>query len=164
MCPPKKTADSIRDAWHRTAKSRLRLELAGLAFARQHGFRPEDYARHLWGKGAKGWMGKARPSAEEYLLRETQAFRQFYPDISFEIAEAGDEKAELVFTDGCLGSGRADNWALAKSLGLTKQDICAYCRESFLIWAEQMGLATRIGPDKGGTCRLQVLRPRDQAI
>ena len=161
MYPTKKTVDSTSDAWRRTAQSRLRFELAGLAFALQHGSRPEDYARHLWSKGAKGWMGKTKPNAAEYLLRESQCFRQFYPEISFEIVAAGDEKAELVFSDGCLGSGGEDRWTLAKNLGLTKRDICAYCRESFLVWAKQLGLVTRIGPNEGGACRLQALIPGD---
>ena len=60
----------ISDSWRKTAKSRLRFELAGLAFACQRGSGPEDYARHLWNKSSVGWMGKAKPNATEYLLKE----------------------------------------------------------------------------------------------
>ncbi len=146
------------DVWRKTAKSRLRFELAGLSFARQRGFSSEDYARHLWGTGSVLWMGKARPGAAEYLLKEAQAFKQFYPDVSFTMVGAGDKRAELVFTEGCLGGWGPDSWALARSLGLSKKDICAYCQESFLVWAEQLGLFVRIGPEEDGSCRLNVVK------
>lgn len=158
MRPAKAALNSVTSAWHRTAKSRLRFELSGLAFACQSGFRPEDYARHLWGKGAIRWMGKAQPTAAEYLLKEVQAFKQFYPDVSFAIVEAMDERAELVFTKGCLGGWGTDSWALAKSLGLTKEDVCAYCQEAFLVWAGQLGLRACIGLEEDETCRLSVLK------
>ncbi len=154
MDSTKVTIDSAPDVWRRTAKSRLRFELAGLAFACQKSFRPEEYARHLWDKGAVHWMGKAKPAAAEYLLKEAQAFREFYPDVSFTIVAAGVERAELIFTGGCLGGWGEDRWALARSLGLTKKDVCAYCRESFLVWAEQLGLHACIGPEEDETCRL----------
>jgi len=154
MASTKVTIDSAPDVWRRIAKSRLRFELAGLAFACQKGSRPEEYARHLWGKGAVRWMGKAEPSAREYLLKETQAFKQFYPEVSFEMLEADDERAELVFTSGCLGGWGLDRWALARSLGLTKKDVCAYCRESFGVWTEQLSLRTYIGPEADESCRL----------
>ncbi|KKL47320.1 hypothetical protein LCGC14_2336740, partial [marine sediment metagenome] len=48
-----------------------------------------DYARHLWSTGSVHWMGKTKPNAMEYLLKETEAFREFYPDVSFKIIEAG---------------------------------------------------------------------------
>ena len=147
-------ADS--DAWRKTAKSRLRFELAGLAFARQRGFSSEDYARHLWSTGSVHWMGKTKPNAMEYLLKETEAFREFYPDVSFKIVEAGDERAELVFTKNCLGGWGTDRWALARHLSLARDDICAYCWESFLIWAEQLGLSAQIGPKNDTTCYLLV--------
>jgi hypothetical protein len=146
------------DVWRKTAKSRLRFELAGLAFTRQKGFSSEDYARHLWATGSVRWMGKAKPNAMEYLLKETEAFQQFYPDVSFKIVEAGDERAELVFTEGCLGGWGTDRWALARHLNLAKDDICAYCQEAFLIWAEQLGLSAQIGPKNDATCRLLVLK------
>ena len=146
------------DVWRKTAKSRLRFELAGLAFTRQKGFSSEDYARHLWATGSVRWMGKAKPNAMEYLLKEAEAFQQFYPDVSFKIVEAGDERAELVFTEGCLGGWGTDRWALARHLNLAKDDICAYCQEAFLIWAEQLGLSAQIGPKNDTTCRLMVLK------
>ncbi len=109
--------NSTSDAWRKTAKSRLRFELAGLAFACHRGSNPEDYARHLWSKGSVRWMGKDRPNAAEYLLKEAKAFREFYPEVSFEVVELGDASAELVFTDGCLGGSGRDPWAVAKNLG-----------------------------------------------
>ncbi len=150
--------DSTSDVWRKTAKSRLRFELAGLAFACHGGSDPEDYARHLWAKGSVRWMGKAQPNAVEYLLKEARAFREFYPEVSFEIVESGDARAELVFTEGCLGGWGRDPWAMARNLGLSKKDICAYCRESFRVWAGPLGLRTDIGPDKDENCRLLVLK------
>lgn len=150
--------NSTSDVWRKTAKSRLRFELAGLAFACHRGANSEDYARHLWAKGAVRWMGKAKPNATEYLLKETTAFREFYPEVSFEIVESGEARAELVFTEGCLGGWGRDPWAVARNLGLSKKDICAYCRESFSVWAEQVGLIARIGPEGNEPCRLLVLR------
>jgi hypothetical protein len=104
-------------------------------------------------------MGKAQPTAAEYLLKEAQAFRQFYPDVAFAIVEAREERAELVFIEGCLGGWGADHWALARSLGLTKERVCAYCQEAFLIWAGQLGIHVSIGSEEEGTCRLRVVRP-----
>jgi hypothetical protein len=103
-------------------------------------------------------MGKDRPNATEYLLKEAKAFREFYPEVSFEVVESGDARAELVFTDGCLGGWGRDPWAVARNLGLSNKDICAYCRESFLVWAEQLGLSAQIGPKNDTTCRLLVLK------
>ena len=151
--------NSTSDVWRKTAKSRLRFELAGLAFACHSGSNPKDYARHLWTKGAVRWMGKAEPSAAEYLLKEARAFGEFYPGVSFEVVESGDTKAKLVFTDGCLGGWGQDPWAVARNLGLSKNDICAYCRESFRIWARPLGLHTDIGPEEDGNCRLHVTKP-----
>ena len=150
--------DSTSDVWRKTAKSRLRFELAGLAFACHWGSNPEDYARHLWAKGSVRWMGKARPDAAEYLLKEAQAFREFYPEVSFKVVASGEARAELVFTDGCLGGWGRDPWVVARNLGLSLKDICAYCRESFRVWAEPLGLITRIGPEGEGDCRLLVRR------
>jgi len=151
--------NSTLAAWRKTAKSRLRFELAGLAFARQRGFSPEDYARHLWSTGSVRWMGKAKPNAIEYLLKEAEAFHQFYPDVSFKIIEVEDERAGLVFTEGCLGGWGTDRWAVARNLGLSKKDICAYCRESFRLWTQLLGLRADIVPKKDGNCRLQVTKP-----
>lgn len=102
-------------------------------------------------------MGKAAPTATEYLLKEAQAFRQFCPDVSFAIVEARDERAELVFTEGCLGGWGENRWALAGSLGLGKKDVCAYCQEAFLVWAGQLGLCACIGPEDE-ICRLLVAK------
>ncbi len=136
--------DSALGAWRRTAKSRLRFELSGLSFACQRGFVPQDYARHLWSQGAIRWMGKEEPAAGEYLLREAQAIREFYPRVSFTVIETGEEKAELVFTEGCLGGWGTDRWGLARSLGLTPEDVCAYCYEAFSVWAGQLGLHAHV--------------------
>ena len=151
--------NSTLDAWQKTAKSRLRFELAGLAFACHRGSNPEDYARHLWTKGSLRWMGKAKPNAIEYLLKEAEAFHQFYPGVSFEIIEAADERAGLVFTEGCLGGWGTDRWAVARNLGLSKKDICADCRESFRVWTQPLGLRADIAPKKDGNCRLYVTKP-----
>ncbi len=150
--------NSTSDAWRKTAKSRLRFELAGLAFACHRGSNPEDYARHLWAKGAVRWMGQDRPNAAEYLLKEAEAFSEFYPEVSFEVVESGDARAELVFTDGCLGGWGRDSWAMARNLGLSKKDICAYCRESFRVWTQPLGLRADIAPKKDGNCRLYVAK------
>lgn len=152
------TMDSLRSAWRRTARSRLQFELAGLAFAREKGFSPEEYAQHLWGKGAVRWMGQAQPAAGEYLLKEVQALRQFYPDVAFTIVEAREERAGLVFTEGCLGGWGAQRWALAQKLGLAKEEVCAYCQEAFAVWAGQLGLRARIGPEENRACRLLVVK------
>jgi len=151
--------NSTSDVWRKTAKSRLRFELAGLAFACHRGSNPEDYARYLWAKGSVRWMGKAKPNAVEYLLKEAKAFREFYPEVSFEVVESGDARAELVFTDGCLGGWGRDPWAVSRNLGLPKKDICAYCRESFRVWTRPLGLCADIGSEKDGNCRLHVTKP-----
>src|SRR3989304_2760699 len=88
------SANSVA-GWRKTARSRLRFELAGLAFALQKGFSPEDYARHLWSQGAVGWMTKEAPGAGEYLLKEARAFRTFYPEVSFTMVQEGENEAEL---------------------------------------------------------------------
>ncbi|MDP3879172.1 MAG: hypothetical protein Q8Q07_02555 [Dehalococcoidales bacterium] len=152
------SSDKNIKSWRKAARGRLRLELAGLSFALSKGFSPEDYARHLWGKGALNWIKKTRPGAAEYLLKEARAFQEFYPEVVFEVVETGDEKAELVFTGGCLGGWGRDHWAVARSLGLTQQDICAYCGEAFRVWAEPLGLDVSIGPENGANCRLRVTR------
>lgn len=150
--------EGARDSWRRASRSRLRFELAGLAFACQKGFRPRDYARHLWGEGAVRWMGKDRPEAAEYLNKEAEAFRRFYPGVAFQVIEAGKERAELVFTEGCLGGWGKDPWKLARSLELSPKDVCKYCKASFQNWAEQLGLTVDIGPAEDGVCRMRVAR------
>ena len=155
------SADSA-EAWRKTARSRLRFELAGLAFALQKGSSPEDYARHLWSKGAAAWMKKEAPGAGEYLLKEARAFRTLYPDVSFTVAKEGETESELVFTRGCLGGWGKDPWVVAKSVGLAKTDVCRYCREAFRIWAGQMGLIADIGPENESSCRLRVRAPSNR--
>ncbi len=104
-------------------------------------------------------MGKAKPNAMEYLLKEAKAFREFYPEVSFEVVESGNARAELAFTDGCLGGWGRDPWAVARNLGLSNKDICAYCQESFQVWTRPLGLRADIGPEKDGNCRLHVTKP-----
>jgi len=158
---PKKTPDlnHLRELWLKTAKSRLRFELGGLAFAIQKGFTPEEYANHLWGKGAKSWMKKAAPDAGEYLQKEAEAFRCFYPEVGFEVVQAEKDRAELNMNDGCLGGWGKERWAIARSFGLTQLDVCRYCFEAFRVWAKQLGLRTVIGlqPD-GKHCILRASR------
>ncbi len=159
MPEDKSETDSIRDLWLKTARGRLRFELAGLSFARQKGFTPEEYACHLWSKGAKSWMKNASPGAGEYLQKEAEAFRCLYPEVGFAVVEAGEGKAELAFTGGCLGGWGDDPWALARSLGLTKEDVCRYCHEAFRLWAGQLGLRAIIGLEEGGSrCSLRIRR------
>ncbi|MBI4303287.1 MAG: hypothetical protein HY665_02980 [Chloroflexi bacterium] len=151
-------ANIADSALRRAARSRLYVELAGLAFAVQKGFSPEEYARHLWSKGAARWMGKTSPDAAEYLLKEAEAFQCLFPSVVFEVIETGKESAELAFVKGCLGGWGKDPWNLARSLGLTKENVCRYCRESFRVWAEQLGLDAHTEPQENGTCRLRAVR------
>lgn len=156
---PKSGKTPTHQLWRKVALGRLRFELGGLAFALQKGATPEEYAHFLWGKGAKSWMGKVNPGAEEYLRKEAEAFRCFYPDVAFEVLETGENRAGLVFTGGCLGAGDG-SWALAESFGLTREDVCRYCHEAFRVWAKQLGLSAHIGPGEDGNCRLNVRRDR----
>ncbi|MBI2909405.1 MAG: hypothetical protein HYX92_17305 [Chloroflexi bacterium] len=145
--------------WRRTARARQRFELAGLAFAKKHGASPEDYARHLWSTGAARWMGKTSPTARDYLLKEAEAFRTLYPEVGFHLREMDDAAAELTFTSGCLGGWGQDRWAMAESLGLNKEDVCRYCRESFKVWSKQLGLDASLEPQVDGTCVLKAKKP-----
>lgn len=158
MIQPAVNAVSPDTAWRRTAKSRLRFELGGLAFACQKGFKPEDYARHLWSKGAARWMGEPEPSAAGYLLKEAEAFRCFYPGLVFEITKTEEGAAELLFRKGCLAGVEDDRWKLARSLGLSEWEVCAYCGESFRVWAGQLGLKTHLESQSDGTCKLSVVK------
>jgi len=159
MISPRITTVSKDNIWQRTARSRLRFELAGLSFICGKGFQPEDYARHLWARGAIRWMGKARPDTAEYLLKEAEALQCFYPGVAFEITEAGKDRAELVFTEGCLGGWGKDPWKLARSLGLKKEEVCRYCQASVQTWASQLQLVADIGPHGDGACRLSIIKP-----
>jgi len=146
--------------WRRAAFSRLRMELAGIAFARKHGFTPEDYARHLWGQGAVEWMGKPDPTAAEYLMAEVEAFHRLYPSVRFEIEELSDDRSQLTFQQGtCLGGWGVDQWGLARRLGLGKGHVCRYCREAFRVWARQLGLEACTHPQMRDICILRVERP-----
>ncbi|MBI4188338.1 MAG: hypothetical protein HY529_03925 [Chloroflexi bacterium] len=143
--------------WHRTARGRLKFELAGVAFARNKGFTPEDYANHLWSTGAVKWMGKAKPTAAEYLRKEAEAFRILYPDVVFTLTKSSDKEAELIFSrGGCLGGWGKKQWAMAQSLGIGKGHVCRYCRQAFRIWAKQLGLQVCPEPQTDGTCILRV--------
>ncbi|MBI2287659.1 MAG: hypothetical protein HYY41_03250 [Chloroflexi bacterium] len=154
----------IKRQWHRTARGRLKFELAGVAFARKKGFTPEDYANHLWSTGAVKWMGKAKPTAEEYLLKEAEAFRILYPEVVFTVAKLSDHEAELIFTSGgCLGGWGKKQWAMAQSLGIGKGHVCRYCRQAFRTWAKQLGIQACPEPQTGGTCILRVsAKPEEQ--
>ncbi|MEK7354329.1 MAG: hypothetical protein AABZ77_07485 [Chloroflexota bacterium] len=149
--------DSINQQWRRTARGRLKFELAGIAFARKHGLTPEDYANHLWSSGAARWMGKPAPTAGEYLLKEAEAFRTLYPEVTFDVVNSGDEEAELVFRrGGCLGGWGRNQWAMAKSLGLGKGHVCRYCRQAFRLWSGQLGLEACPEPKVSDVCILRV--------
>lgn len=103
-------------------------------------------------------MGKAMPSASEYLLKDAQALGQLYPEVCFSVEEAEDDWAQLVFREGCLGGWGKHPWGLATSLGLTKEEVCSYCQEAFSVWAEQLRLQASIGPDRDESCRLVVIK------
>ncbi len=148
--------DLIKRRWRRTARGRLKFELAGLAFAIKSGFTPEDYARHLWSTGAVKWMGKATPTAKEYLLKEAEAFRELYPEVTFELGKLDNDEAKLIFTRGCLGGWGKDQWAMAQNLGLSQEQVCRYCRQAFLTWASQLGLRACPEPQADETCVLRV--------
>ncbi len=143
----------IEKRWHRTARGRLKFELAGIAFARKSGGTPEDYANHLWSTGAAKWMGKTHPAASEYLLKEAEAFRTLYPAVTFRVTKQAENEAELVFAQGsCLGGWGRDQWAMARNLGLDKKHVCRYCRQSFRKWSGQLGLQADTKPQTDGTC------------
>jgi len=146
--------------WRRTARGRLKFELAGIAFARKHGLTPEDYANHLWSTGAAKWMGKNVPTAGEYLLKEAEAFRTLCPEVGFEVTKSGEKEAELIFKSGCLGGWGKNQWAMAKSLGLGKGHVCRYCRQAFRIWAKQLGLEACPEPTVGDICVLTALKQK----
>ena len=148
--------DTISRQWRRTARGRLRFELSGIAFARAMGFAPEDWAKHLWSSGAVRWIGKAIPTAREYLLKEAEAFEALYPEVAFELGKLNDLEAELTFRRGCLGGWGKNQWAMAKSAGLGKGHVCRYCRQAFRSWASQLGLHSCAEPQTDETCILWV--------
>lgn len=150
--PVKRT--SIRDRWQATARNRLRLELAGLAFAIKHGHAPEEYAREIWGRGALGFMGKNNPKALEYLLKEARALSNFYPWVKLSVRKVAASRAEMTIFDGCLAGWGEDRWAVARGLGLTRDEVCRYCNEAFRVWGEQLGLAVSLEAQPDDTCVL----------
>ncbi len=153
------SADQTASYWRRTALGRLRFELAGIAFARNVGGTPEDWARHLFSAGAAAWMGTPAPTAKEYLLHEAAAFDVLYPRVGYELGDLGDQEATLVFTRGCLGGWGKNQWRVAKSLGLGKGHVCRYCRQAFRSWSSQLGLESLPEPQPDGTCIFRVYRP-----
>lgn len=149
--------DDVRKRWHRTAWSRLKLELAGLSFAIKRGATPEEYADYLWSAGATKWIGKANPTLQEYLDKETEAISTLYPQVTYTVDKISDNEAELTFTPGCcLGGWGRDQWGVARSLGLDRHDVCRYCRQSFLAWSSQLGLKALPEPQVDGTCIFRV--------
>jgi len=143
-----------RRNWRRTARGRLRFELAGIAFARAQGKRPEDWAAHLWSHGAQRWLGDATPAANEYLDHEVEAFGALYPEVRLERAEWTATRAELRFTRGCLGGWGRDRWSIARALGLEPDDIGRYCAEAFRLWGAQLGLSVEHRFDAEHLCTL----------
>jgi hypothetical protein len=158
------TQDNTTRQWHRTARGRLKFELAGIAFARKSGFTPEDYANHLWSTGAAKWMGKPDPAVSEYLAREIEAFRTLYPEVALEPGKSSGEEAELIFTQGCLGGWGRDQWGMARNMGLGKGHVCRYCRQAFRAWAGQLGLQACPEPRVNGTCVLWVKVSREKHL
>ena len=149
--------DIIGRQWRRTARGRLKFELAGIAFARKMGQNPEDWARQLFSAGAVKWIGKPDPTVAEYLAKEVEAFRTLYPEVVFEVAKEADNEAELVFAQGsCLGGWAKNQWTMAIDLGLGKGHVCRYCREAFRVWARQLRLKSCPTPQTDGTCILRV--------
>ena len=156
--------DIINRKWRRTARGRLKFELAGLAFARKSGFTPEDYANHLWSTGAVKWMGKAIPTTKEYLLKEAEAFSTLCPEVTFELGSSTDKEAELTFTRGCLGGWGRNQWEMARNMGLGKGHVCRYCRQAFRAWASQLGLQACPEPQTNDTCVLRVKISRENQL
>jgi len=148
-----------RRNWRRTARGRLRFELAGIAFALAHGLQPEDWSAQLWSAGAPVWMGRPDPAADEYLAREAEAFAVLYPEVRFERGEWTPERAALRFTRGCLGGWGRDRWSTARSLGLKPEHVGRYCAEAFRLWGAQLSLDVRHHFDANGPCVLSAFCP-----
>ncbi|MBI2854618.1 MAG: hypothetical protein HYX87_06845 [Chloroflexi bacterium] len=140
------------------ARSRLKLELQGLAFAVTHGATPEEYARFLWGTGAQRWMGKDSPAADEYLLKEEEAMSHLFPWIKAQRVKMSPTEAEAVLLGGCLGGWGEKRFNLARSLGLFRKEVCRYCIEACRVWGEQLGLKVVPVPKCRAGCRLTVSR------
>lgn len=144
--------------WRRTARGRLRFELAGIAFAKANGLQPEDWSAQLWSQGARRWMGTDAPPADEYLAREAEAFARLYPEVAFERREWTPDRATIQFTKGCLGGWGRDRWAPARSLDLSPEDVCRYCAESFRLWAAQLGIKVEHHCSTEDLCSLKAIR------
>jgi hypothetical protein len=144
----------------RLARSRLRLELQGLAFAISLEATPEEYARFLWKHGAQRWMGRASPGAGEYLLKEAEAMSHIFPWVKVHHKRLVPEEAEMIMAGGCLGGWGEDRFRLARDLGLDRSAVCRYCMEACKVWGEQLGLEVELKPDAacGGGCRMTAKR------
>ncbi|MBI4294598.1 MAG: hypothetical protein HY669_00315 [Chloroflexi bacterium] len=149
---------NIKANWLRVAKSRLRLELRGLALAMSRGAVPQEYARVLWGEGAVSWMGTASPDAQSYVLKEAAAIAVLFPWVNIGQGKMTPERAELLFSGGCLCGYGEDRWALARSLGLGRTDLCRYCSEAFQVWGQQLGLKVTPHPGRDNSCRLEAIK------
>ncbi|MDO8691718.1 MAG: hypothetical protein Q7R39_17225, partial [Dehalococcoidia bacterium] len=146
---------TVSERWLTAARSRLRIEVAGLAFAASRGYAPEEYARELWGRGAKGWMGQERPTPLEYLRKEAKAMATLYPWIKRTARQVAPGTAEMMICNGCLAGWGGDRWALSRSLGLSQVQVCQYCQEAFAVWGRQLGLDVTLTPRVDGTCVLR---------
>lgn len=151
---------TFRERWYWAARSRLRMELGGLAFALKRGHKPEDYARELWGNGAVGWMGQVSPTPTRYLRKEARAISVLYPWVEASWGQDGAMRPWLTISRDCLAGWGPDRWALARSLGLAQEEVCRYCQEAFRVWGQQLGLAVSIDPQPDGTCLLKAERKR----
>lgn len=150
---------SVGERWLTAARSRLRVELSGLAFAVKNGHHPEDYASDLWGHGARGWMGAPDPDPLIYLRKEARAMSVLYPWIKASPHRVGRQGAELAICDGCLAGWGQDRWALSRSLGLSPDHVCRYCQEAFRVWGQQLNLNVTLTPQEDGSCLLRAARP-----
>ena len=149
----------LRRSWRRAARARLRMELAGISFARAQGHTPEEYAWHLWDDGALPWFGEEFANARTYLMTEVESFRTLYPDVDYVLDQLGDDFSQLTFVNGCLGGWGRDQWATARSVGLRKGHVCRYCREAFRVWSAQLRIDALPEPKPDGTCVLTVRQP-----
>ena len=147
-----------RDRWLHAARSRLRFELLGLAFALSRGATPQEYARFLWSKGAVRWMGIEIPDADNYLLKEIAAVGTLFPWVKVTHGRMASGQGEITFSGGCLGGYGEDRWALAEKLGLDQTTVCEYCAEAFKVWGRQLALTVTPFPGNKGTCRLRATK------
>lgn len=130
------------------------MELAGLSFALKKGHFHEEYARHLWGEGAKRWIKKDKPTPKEYVQKELKALDVLFPHVRAEVGECSDDIAELIFVNGCPCGWGKDKWAKARRWKLTQKDVCRYCATAFSIWGEQLNLNITLKPQEDERCIL----------